>query len=356
MIKENKQLKEAIDGLIHAFEKKREQHLKEYPPDIPNKECYHAIISGVKTDNSAGFKVNDYTPLLKTKFENLFIWTHTKDKYSSIVSEVSTEVKEISYWKNIGYILNLALAYYYDFEHTSEMNYHWIYYFNNKRSIDESEFQKGDHIGEGTFNGSIQKISIFRDLSPLVELLLRDDKFYTSLSIFKNSVDCHWFCFICELSKSDFTKHPSHEPMLWEEAEMIPKMEAALVQSCRAVEAILGKPGKKEDKAKVIRAKERWRSVINLEPEDTYFKRNMTYYDYYYELFELRNNSAHSFGELPFSISRKITIEAQCFSYLIINAYLSKNKLSVSEASKKLNLNAELIQNDPDNFSTTKTL
>jgi len=352
----NEKLYKAIEDYVQAVNEQREEYLKRYPTDIPNKVCHHAIISGIKTDNSTGFKVGDYTPLMKTEYEELYIWTHTKDKYSSIVSEVSLDIKSINYWKNMGYVIDLALAYYFDFEHTSNMKYHWIYYFDSSKSIEENEFQKDDHIGEETFNGSIQRVSFFKDVAPLIELLLRDDRFYTSLSIFDNSVESHWFCFVCELSKSDYKIHPSHEPQLWEEAELIPKMEAALVQSCRAVEAILGKPGKKEDKAKVMRAKERWRALINLEPDDIYFKKGITNFDYYYELFELRNESAHSFGELPFSISRKLTIEAQCFSYMVIMAYLEKHLLSVEDASKELCLNLDLIEKDPEDFSTVKTI
>ncbi|PLR76139.1 hypothetical protein CU633_17265 [Bacillus sp. V3-13] len=355
MLDGNEKLKILLEQYQQAMDEKRKEHLKRYPSDIPNKKCYHAIISGIKTDNSTGYKVKDYTPLLKTKHESLFIWTHTKNKNSSIVSEISLDIKELRYWKNMGYILELASAFYYDFEHTADTNYHWIYYFDNSKSIEENEFQIGDHIGEGTFNGSVQKISFFKVVAPLIELLLRDDKFYTSVSIFRNSVESHWFCFVCELSKSGLIKHPSHEPLLWEEAKIIPKLEAALVQSCRAVEAILGKPGKREDKAKVIKAKERWRSLINLEPDDIYSKKNISYFDYYYELFELRNNSAHSYGELPFSVSRKLTIEAQCFSYLVISAYLENHQMSVEDASKVLELNTKLIEWDPEDFSTIIT-
>ncbi|WP_100012313.1 hypothetical protein [Lentibacillus sediminis] len=351
----NEQLKKIIEQYLQEKEEERRQYLEKYPQDIPNKSCHHAIISGIKTDNSTGFNVGDYTPLLKSEFEKIFIWTHTKNNYSSIVSEVSTDIKNISYWKNMGYILELTLTYYYAFEHASNMKYHWIYYFNSLKTIEESEFKVSDHLYEGTFNGSIQKVSFFKEIIPLIELLLRDDKFYTALSIFKNSVDHHWFCFVCELSRSGTKKHPSHEPMLWEEAEMIPKMEAALVQSCRAVEAILGKPGKKDDKAKVIRAKERWRSLINLEPNDAFYKKNISYFDYYYELFELRNISAHSFGELPFSVSRKLTIEAQCFSYQVLEAYMDKHMKSVEEASKELQLNEGLINRDPNDYSTKLT-
>ncbi|TCS78628.1 hypothetical protein [Tepidibacillus fermentans] len=110
----DKQLMYQLFQELVEEQKKIEQ---KYPSDIPIEVCRHAIISGILIENSSGFKVNDYIPLMVTEYEKLYIWTHTKDEYSSIVSEVSTEVKKLNYWKNLGYIIRFALAYHYFFEH-----------------------------------------------------------------------------------------------------------------------------------------------------------------------------------------------------------------------------------------------
>ncbi|MEH7383058.1 hypothetical protein V7138_21525 [Bacillus sp. JJ1533] len=263
-----------------------------------------------------------------------------------MVSDVSPAVKSLNYWKNIGEVIRIASAFANLYEHIYEMNYNWMYYFDPCISLNDTNCFDNDHIGFGTFNGAVHNISYFRHISPIMELLLRDDKFYTAASIFLNSFESHWFCLHCEISKEPYKKHESHEPYKWEEASLIAKMESALVQSCRAVEALLGKPGRREDKAKVIRAKQRWKEEVNVNPDESYYNTNMSYYDYYYELFELRNSSSHSFGVLPFNVSRENTINAQRFSFLILHGYFEKNVLEVEEASKRLKFCEESVLNE----------
>jgi hypothetical protein len=345
----------ALTNYIESAVEKNKALAEKYPSEIPNEVCNHAIISGVKVENSPGFKIGDYTPLFETDYEKVFIWTHTKDQYSSVISEVSLNINELNYWKNIGEVLRLAAARAHLFEHITETNYNWIYYFEPNNSIEESDFLFSDHISEGTFNGSVYKFSFFYEIIAFVELLLRDDKFYTALSLFLNSFETHWFCLHCELSKPEFRRHLSHEPYKWEEAQMIPKMESALVQSCRAVEAILGKPGNKYIKNKVKRAKQRWKSAVDIDPDDIYFKTETSYYDYYYQMFELRNDSAHSFGNLPFYLSRKLTIEAQSFAFLIIDSYAKKHLKEIEEAAKILHFNGEAFKRDNPDCSTKLT-
>jgi hypothetical protein len=354
-VNENTELDRFLTEKIKLMILEQERIKLLYPKDIPNEVCNHAIISGIKVENSPGFKVNEYTPLLTIGDESIFVWTHTKNAYSSIVSEVRPKVKNLGYWKNAGHLFKLSLAYYYLFESINEMKYHWIYYFEKTNPFEGSDFLNKDHLLEGTLNGSVMKVSFFNEISFFIELLIRDDKFFTAFSIFLNSIETHWFCFHCELSKIEHKMHPSHEPEKWEEAEIVPKMDSAIVQSCRAVEAILGKPGNRDNQMKIARVKERWRSIVDLDPDDIFWKTGSTYFDYYYILFELRNNSAHSFGELPFKVSKELTIEAQCFSFLILEGYISLHRIDQEEAKDRLKLNMELISREVLDFSTKKT-
>jgi hypothetical protein len=70
--------------------KKEQQMLAEkYPPNPPNDVCYHALMSGILIENSFGPMVHNYIPFFSTEYEKIFIWTHSKNDYSAIISKVS---------------------------------------------------------------------------------------------------------------------------------------------------------------------------------------------------------------------------------------------------------------------------
>ena len=82
----------------------------------------------------------------------------------------------------------------------------------------------------------------------------------------------------------------------------------AIIQSCRSVESILGEPPKKKNKSSIIRHKEKWNKEIELDPDDIFEKTGESYLDFYYKLFfELRNPSAHSYGNIHYDLQRKRT-------------------------------------------------
>lgn len=316
-----------------------EARLTRYPEDVPNVVCHHAIISGFLIENSPGFRVGELTPMLTLPHERIYVWTNRKHQASSILSEVDEDVRGLTFWTNAGHVFKLAHAYWTTFEHiVQEYDYHWIYYFRPDQPGEECEFFTADRFR--IWEGFVLKASFFQDVAPLIKLLVSDERFFTSMSQFVESMELSYCCLTCEwFARGGYKMHPSHEPSVWEQASVLPGMEAAIVQACRSVEGILGQPGKKREGTK-----SRWRQVVDLDPDEIFPKTGTSYIDYYYDLFRLRNGAAHSYGKVGFDKTHSQTIVAQVFSMLIISSYLEKHAESMSDAAKALDINEELMK------------
>jgi len=348
---DEEQVSKAIGKISEIMREQQELLLKRYPADVPNEVCRHAVISGILVENSPGFKVGEIIPLMKLPHEKIYVWTNRRNENSSILSEVDTSIKNMGFWTNAGHVFKLAHAYESWFEHIIEgYNYHWIYYFDPALRVEDSEFLNDNHVFAGTFNGSVKKATFFQSVAPLVDLMVFDEKFFTATSLMVQSMEFHLCCFWCEFQTGGYIMHPSHEPLYWEQASVLPLMESAIVQACRCVEGILGKPGRNRE-----RMKQRWWDVLGTDPNDPFFKTDTTFLDYYYRLFELRNDSAHSYGSVVFQTTRQKTIEAQCFAWLILASYLTKHSKSNDEACKSICLNLELMQQVHPEMSTPIT-
>lgn len=82
----------------------------------------------------------------------------------------------------------------------------------------------------------------------------------------------------------------------------------------------------------------------------------MSYLDYYYKLFfELRNPSAHSYGNVHYNLLRKQTVEAQCFAAIVVREYIRTNMADEEQAINSLNFNKELLARVSENMSTKIT-
>ena len=236
-----KSIKEWID---YQIERQAEIE-KKYPPNPPNDVCKDALVKGILIENSFSPKVGELNELFKTEYEKVAIWTHDKDENSAIVIKVDSTVKDIPFWKNICSIIWLALQYANAFEGISSdyFEYRWIYYFEPEKSLSEQVFNNLEQFDEIYLkSGVVIKATDIGQLAPEIELMLRDDKAYTALSMLCNSFLQHYICLICELSNHPYHDHLSEEPKIWEHASIIPSMETAIVQACRSVEGILGEP------------------------------------------------------------------------------------------------------------------
>jgi len=318
---------------------------------FPPTETYrYALLSGITFSNKIGLSDHSFIPFFKLGEEKAF---HRKAEKSSslnyLIIEIGTTVKNENLWKTLSTILEFSLSNYCWFEYKDECDYHWIKNFDPKLETRELEFLYDSdlcehHMYSSRFSGTVKATSFIKKHAPFIELLYRDELFYVMwmnlYSAFKN----HDFCMICAYEKEGYEMHPNHEIPIWQRAQAIPAMEIGIVQSARAVETILGKPGKREIKSKFERVLTRWRKAVDIDPYDKFYVGKSSYINYYYKMFNIRGTAAHSLGSLPYELRRNLTIEAQSFAFEIMRSYLRKNKLNESEASSKLNLNDKLCQ------------
>lgn len=102
--------------------------------------------------------------------------------------------------------------------------------------------------------------------------------------------------------------------------------------------------------------KHHWLKTIGVNPDDIFGKVQMSYLDYYYKLFfDLRNPSAHSYGNVHYALLRKQAVEAQCFAAIIVREYIRTNILDEEQAIDSLNFNRDLLARVSENMSTKIT-
>jgi hypothetical protein len=330
-----------LQKLLEEQHQAKIDYYKENPVDAPNEVLKHALIEGIGISNDFILSKGDFFEFFTIGHEKFYCWTYETDENSILVVEVNPEVKENELWKTAISILEIAFTMSSELESAHEFAYDWVYRFNHKETIESLHYLKDRHH---TLNWkSMRRINEFNDLAVLIEILNRDDKFFIACQNIIAAKQNHEFCQICALTPEHLRKHRDHEPEIWEKVNLLPKMEAAIVQATRSVEAILGKPGKRDTAAKLNRIKERWSKNILINPDDEFKLTGQPYLDYYYDLFQLRNNSAHSFGELSFHMQRLETIEAQSFAWIIIANYYKKNSVSEEESLRALKFNDKLI-------------
>lgn len=355
------------DDLHHLFSEwfenervKREKLLEKYPPDVPNSKCQHAFIKGISIENSFEPSAGDFSLLFETENEKVFLWTFKKNNYTALISKVEPEIKTKPFWKTVGSIINLSQAYVNGFEgidFDSKLEYYWIYHFSAETPFSELAFYNLTEMDcSFIHNGRILKATDISRLAPVIELLNREDKSYTAISLLFSSIQIHYCCLICELGLSPIIKHESHEPELWEQADSITKMEGAIVQACRCAESILGAPPNNSKQSRLLLHKQRWIESIGIDPDSKYERTETSYWDFYIELFAvLRNPSAHSYGKIHFDLERKRTIDAQCFAALVLRGYIDTHMKTDEEALNALQFNRNLLSLVNDTMSTEMT-
>lgn len=354
-------LYEIIKEWYEAEMERQQQFAEEYPDDVPNEASNHAIIRGYCVENSFRPNVGEYNYLCQIGYEDLYIWTYAKDVYSVLVSEVKLSVREESFWKTASYLIWISRYFCRSFEEATADNlpdYKWMYYFDPSSSkIEDIVFRGLSDIEREFLSTGMQiKATEIADLAPILELLIRDDKVYTALSLLFTAFCAHPCCLICEMSKDPWHDHLSEEPKIWNQAELLPILEIAVVQSCRAVEAIIGEPPNQKNTGKVYTHKQHWKKTVGIDPDTIFEKANMSYLDFYYKLFhDLRNPSAHSYGNIHYDLARRRAVEAQCFAAAIVNRYVELNTRDKETVLNLLHFNRELLDRVSESMSTCMT-
>ena len=205
-------------------------------------------------------------------------------------------------------------------------------------------------------NGRIYKATDIARLASIIDLLERDDHAYNASSLVHSAFNLHWCCLTCELSSHPYHDHLATEPKLWNQADGLQNIEMSIVQSCRAVESILGEPPNRKKASSVIRHKDKWKAEIGIDPDEPFEKAGKSYLDFYYELFfNLRNPSAHSYGNIHYDLQRKMAVAAQCFAAIVLREYIYKHELPNEAALEKLRFNHEFLSKVQDDMSTPLT-
>lgn len=354
------EIEKMLESLIELDRQSYEHSQAEYSLDLPNENYHHAVLKGIIIENSFSPIIGEYNLLFETANEKIYVWTHSKDKDSALISDISLSVKEVQFWKTAGGLINLSDAYYRAFEGVnfdSIVEYKIMRDFKPANKVQDLDFLHVDSIELTYLFGGLElKATEVANYAQLIELMNRDDTCFTAVSLLFSSFQIHYCCLICELGLSSHTTHESCEPELWERANYITNMESAIVQACRCAESILGKPPKVDKLSRVNLHKTKWVDLVGINPDDSYARSGMSYWDFYIKMFdELRNPSAHSYGNIHFDLERKNTIDAQCFSALILKGYIDTNKKTVKEALDILKFNSEFLDRVKLKMSTPLT-
>lgn len=316
---------------------------KAYPDDIPNNLCDFAIISGIHYQSDRKLEINHFEHFISTPYEDVYIWKKEQG-IVFFVSKVNNKVKEINIWKTFGLIMSLCFAWSKGFEHTTdEVVYHWVYRFEPSQKVDDLDFYDNDSLSVVRNGVVVSNL----DLIPMIKLftlLSRDEKILNSIINFNSSMQLSYCCLFCELSSSSYKWHPSHEPKIWERLSVHNNYETAILLACKSVENILGKPPRKKNKDSVVKFKELWTSLFEFDPDSLFEKTSISFIDFYYELFSLRNDSAHANYKKSFELERKKVMQAQCFAAIILFDYINSHLPGFDESCVFLKMNKEIIQ------------
>ena len=193
----------------------------------------------------------------------------------------------------IGFALRSGL------EHDLKLSYDWLYRFDYKQKLENQH-----HRDKQTFDfdwTTHYRITEFHEILQIIELLDRDDNYFVANQNILAAKENHGFCQICAFEPEHMQKHSHKEPEIWEQVNIIPSMESAIVLSTKAVEVILGKPGDRSNKRKIQRLKERWTDAIDLNPDEEFELAKMSYLDYYCLLYTSPSPRDATLSRMPSS-------------------------------------------------------
>ena len=318
-----------------------------YPLNVPNTECHHAMLKGIAFENQAwkgasqgGFPAKgDRLDFFRFGPEAASLWTHQDDEHTLLLVEVDQTDIPSNLWRTLASSMAVSVGLSSMQESSPEIEYAWIYRFDPNIPVTEQERLAGDDPLILT-NRSIYRIESWFEQARILEVLLRDEKFFVAAQRLCDSFRSHWFCLECALRPVEHRRHHHPEPDAWSMVSQIPRMENAIVQATRAVEGLLGKPGQNQ-----TRTRDRWKRELPLPPDDIFDLAGKSYFDFYYDLFEVRNDSAHGFGAFSATLTRFNAVTAQTFAHLVVKSRFDREVCTDEEAHHRLAFNASLMTN-----------
>ncbi len=338
---------EAIQQSIDEWRLASAKIADSYPPDVPNGECHHAALTGLGFQNQTWKKAahpeipqkGDRFEFFRFGVEAVSLWTHKEDDYSILLIEVDPANIPTTLWKTLASSMSIAIGLASMQEHTQTLDYAWIYRFDQELSLSEQDLLDGEDPLL-LDNRMLETVEQWFQRARILELLQRDESFFVAAQLVCDSFRNHWFCLECALRPAERRRHDHPEPDPWSMVSSIPAMESAIVQATRAAEALLGKPG-----SNLTRTKQRWTDRIPLDPDAPFDLTGMSYFDYYYDLFEVRNDSAHSYGRISATLTRSMAVAAQAFAHLILRSRFERDACPQDKAIERLSFNRELLTN-----------
>ena len=347
---------ERLIALIREFNAQWAEELKRiesrFPPDPPNAACHHAVIKGLEITNSTWVlgspptlpAPGDVVDFFQVGSESIKIWTDKKDHESKLLVVIEPMDLVSGIWRTVAVLLDITIALSSMQEHSQDTGYAWIYHFDPKSPFETQELlEEDDKFRTGTC--TFQTIDYWFERAHILELLIRSEEFFVASQLLCQSFKSHWFCLECALRPRERRHHDHPEPDLWNLAASIPAMENGILQATRSVEALLGKPGNRENTQKLERANQRWRESIILDPDAEFSLVQKSYLEYYYDLFEKRGFAAHSYGRLPPDLRRADAVAAQTFAHKVVHSRFERDAVSPEEAQARLQFNSLLVEN-----------
>jgi hypothetical protein len=318
-----------------------------YPLDVPNAECHHAMLKGIAFENQAwkqsppgGFPAQgERVDFFRFGPEAASLWTQKEDDYTVLLVEVDRTTIPSNLWRTLASSMAVSIGLSSMQETSREIDYAWIYRFDQNIPVKEQERLDGDDPLILT-NRSIYRLDHWFEQARILELLLRDEKFFVAAQQLCDSFRSHWFCLECALRPGVHRRHEHPEPDVWSMVSRIPTMDSAIVQATRAVEGLLGKPGQNK-----TRTRERWLREIPLSPDDSFDLAGKSYFDFYYDMFQVRNDSAHGFGALSATLTRLDAVAAQTFAHVVVKSRFDRDVCPNDEAHHRLSFNTALKAN-----------
>lgn len=286
----------------------------------------------------------DLVEFFRAGSEIIKIWTDKEGHESLLLADVNASSVTGGVWRTSAALLELTISLSSMQEHNQELRYAWIYHFQPGSAFEQQELLEDiDSYPAGISN--IQTVDYWFDRADILELLIRSETFFVASQLLCYAFKSHWFCLECALRPPERRQHEHPEPDIWNLATSIPAMENGILQATRCVEALLGKPGDRDNPQKLERAKKRWRTSISLDPDAEFPLVQKSYIEYYYDLFGRRNFAAHSYGRLPPDLKRAEAVAAQTFAHIVVHDRFQRDAVSTKEAQRTLQFNAQVLKN-----------